>query len=76
MPKSRASINGHPMHPALVAVPIGLLTGTVLSDVAFVISHNPTCVQISFWTAVGGILATIPAGVTGLIDIRASQTLE
>jgi uncharacterized membrane protein len=55
MPKSRASINGHPMHPALVAVPIGLLTGTVLADVAFAISHNPTCVQLSFWTAIGGI---------------------
>jgi uncharacterized membrane protein len=68
MPKSRASINGHPMHPALVAVPIGLLTGTVLADVAFAISHNPTCVQLSFWTAIGGILATIPAATTGLID--------
>ncbi len=68
MPKSRASINGHPMHPALVSIPIGLLTGTILGDLAFAIFHNPTCLQIAFWTAIGGILSTIPAALTGLID--------
>jgi uncharacterized membrane protein len=69
MAKSRASINGHPAHPALVAIPIGLLTGTVLSDIAYLFfQHNLGWLGMSFWTALAGIAFAIPAAITGLID--------
>jgi uncharacterized membrane protein len=69
MSKSRASINGHPAHPALVAIPIGLLTGTVLSDFGYLcLQHNLGWLGMSFWTAIAGVGFAIPAAITGMID--------
>jgi uncharacterized membrane protein len=69
MVKSKASIGGHPIHTALIALPIGLLTGTVLADVAYLfVSKDTIWLDISFWTNVAGVVTALLAAVFGFID--------
>ena len=57
------------MHPALVALPVGLLTGTVLADIAYLfISKNQMWLDISFWTNAAGVVTALIAAVFGFID--------
>jgi len=57
------------MHPALVAVPIGLFTGTCLADFAYLLfGHQLGWLGMSFWTTLAGVAFSIPAVITGLID--------
>lgn len=69
MPQAKATIKGHPIHPAMVAVPIGLLTGAVLADAAYLLmGHNEFWRMASFWASVAGVVAGLAAAVPGLID--------
>lgn len=51
----------HPLHPALVAVPIGALTGAVALDVAGEDSAARRLVGL-------GLLSSMPAALAGLVD--------
>lgn len=69
MSKSRASIGGHPIHPVLISLPIGLLTGTVLADIVYLfIAHDRLWLDISFWTNVAGVATALLAAAFGFID--------
>ena len=68
--RSRASIKGHPVHPALIPFPLAFLYGSLAFDVLGVVLEHP-----AFWTtgrylAVAGIGAALVAAVPGLIDYR------
>src|SRR5262245_32135703 len=52
---------GHPLHAAITDVPIGLLAGTVILDLA----NQPTAADIAL---VGTILVMLAAAVSGLAD--------
>ncbi|MFO7655425.1 MAG: DUF2231 domain-containing protein [Candidatus Krumholzibacteriia bacterium] len=65
---SRAAIAGHPIHPMLIPLPLGLLTMVPFSDVVFLVSRDPFWAQASWWLLlVGGVTAVVAAGV-GLMD--------
>ena len=53
---------GHPLHPALVAVPIGAFTGAVVLDLT---GREQSAAR----TLVGlGLLSSVPAAAAGLTD--------
>jgi uncharacterized membrane protein len=67
--RSKLSIKGHPIHPAIVALPIGLYFGTVLSDIAFHLSpHDSLWLNVSFWAGVAAIVTALIAAVFGFGD--------
>jgi uncharacterized membrane protein len=66
--ESRAKLFGHPIHPMLVVLPLGLFIMAVVMDIAFYITGRPTLASVSFWNIVGGIIGGLLAAVFGLID--------
>jgi len=65
---STVAIAGHPLHPAIVTMPIGLLVGALLSDIGYWLTRDPFWAQASFWLIVGGGASGILAALTGMAD--------
>jgi nitrite reductase/ring-hydroxylating ferredoxin subunit/uncharacterized membrane protein len=66
--RSKASLRGHPIHPALIPFPFAFLTGAFLFDAAGQVMD-----RASWWTtgghlAAAGIVAALIAAVPGFID--------
>ncbi len=68
---SRASINGHPIHPMLIAFPIAFLLGALASDAGFWWTSDPFWARASLWLAGAGLVTGLLAAVFGLIDFLA-----
>ena len=67
---SRASIAGHPIHPMLVPVPIGLFVFSLVCDLAFLWgSGNAAWSTVALYTLGGGIVGALLAAVFGLVDL-------
>jgi uncharacterized membrane protein len=66
--ESRAKLFGHPIHPMLVVLPLGLFIMAVVMDIAFYVTGRPGLAAVSFWNIVGGIAGGLLAAVFGLID--------
>jgi uncharacterized membrane protein len=67
--QSRFSIRGHPLHPLLVAIPIGLFIWTFIADLVYLGSDKDgTWYDISLWTGVAAIFAALVAAVPGFGD--------
>lgn len=66
---SPASIGKHPIHPMLVALPIGLWIFSLIADVIYLWRGNPVWRDwIAFYTLLGGIIGAATAAVPGFID--------
>src|SRR2546421_1104679 len=66
---------GHPLHPALVAVPIGAWVGSFVFDVASHLVSNPGFLtQGSRWLIALGVLGALAAAMFGLLDLFAIPT--
>jgi uncharacterized membrane protein len=66
---SKASIAGHPLHPALVALPIGLLLWAFVADLIYLgTDKDPTWYDISFYSGLAGIITAMFAALPGAID--------
>jgi len=67
--KSNAAIAGHPLHPILVAVPIGLWTFAFAADLIFLfLSQNYAWKQTAFFCIGGGLVGAVAAAAPGLVD--------
>jgi uncharacterized membrane protein len=66
--QGKATIAGHPLHPMLVAVPIGCFIGALTCDIILAFTHDP------FWPAISvvligfGIVGALVAALFGFID--------
>src|SRR5688572_17102532 len=68
--KTPASIAGHPIHPMLVSLPIGLWIFSLVCDLAFVLGAGAThWATVSFWTMAGGLAFAVVAAIPGTIDM-------
>jgi uncharacterized membrane protein len=66
---------GHPLHPALVAVPIGAWIASLVFDVASHLVHGPQFLtQGSRWLIALGVLGAIAAASVGFLDLFAIPT--
>jgi uncharacterized membrane protein len=68
--RTPASIAGHPIHPMLVPVPIGLWIFSLVCDLIHAGgSSNPAWSTVALYTMGGGIIGALLAAVPGLIDL-------
>jgi uncharacterized membrane protein len=59
---------GHPIHPALVHLPIGLLVMSFIWDIVTWAGGSPFWYRLSFWTMGAALLWILPTAVTGLLE--------
>jgi uncharacterized membrane protein len=68
--RTPANIAGHPIHPMLVSIPIGLWVFSLVSDLICMRSPAPELWSaIAYWTLIGGIVGALVAAIPGLIDL-------
>jgi uncharacterized membrane protein len=66
---------GHPIHPAVVALPIGAWVASVVFDVGSrVVSDPEFLTQGSRWLIAIGVLGALVAAMTGFLDLFAIPT--
>ena len=66
--QSKVTIYGHPVHPMIIVLPLGLLPASVFSDLVHHIIDDPMWGSVSFWLMVAGVLSGLAAGVIGFMD--------
>jgi len=66
--ESRAKVLGHPIHPMLVVLPLGLFIGAVVFDGIYLWRGSTTVATVGYWNIAGGIVGGLLAAVFGLID--------
>lgn len=67
--RSRASISSHPIHPMLVAFPIGLFITSFVFDVLSAAASNPQFAAAGWYCAIAGLIGGAAAAVPGAIDL-------
>jgi uncharacterized membrane protein len=68
--RTPASIAGHPIHPMLVPIPIGLWLFSLVCDLVHAAgSDNPAWGTVALYTMAAGIVGALCAAVPGLIDL-------
>jgi uncharacterized membrane protein len=64
-----ASIDKHPIHPMLVAFPIGLWIFSLVCDFIYHAgAHNVFWKGVAFYTMMGGLIGALFAAIPGFID--------
>ena len=66
--RSKASIDGHPLHPALIPFPFAFLCGALGFDLAGRLFANPGWWATGFYLAVVGVASALLAAIPGFID--------
>jgi uncharacterized membrane protein len=66
---STAAFRGHPLHPAVVPLPIGMLTAAATSDLLRLVTGDRFFTRASRWLVGGGVSSGIGAAALGLIDV-------
>ena len=69
MATTPASVHKHPLHPILVAVPIGLWMFSLVCDLMFRVGRGEVVWHLMAWyTLVAGVIGAVVAAIPGLID--------
>jgi uncharacterized membrane protein len=66
--ESRAKLLGHPIHPMLIVLPLGLFIAAVLFDGLYLWRGSPAFATVAYWNIAAGIIGGLLAAVFGLID--------
>ncbi len=66
--KSKTKILGHPVHPILIGLPLGLFITAVLCDIIYLLTNNTFFSLVSFFNLAGGVLGGTAAAVIGTRD--------
>jgi len=67
---SKAKISGHPIHPALIAFPVALYVGTLVSLIAFQAGVGDAFwFRLACYASLAGVIMAGVAAVPGLIDL-------
>lgn len=66
--ESKAKLLGHPIHPMLVVLPLGLFIGAVVFDALYLWQGVPAFAQVGYWNIAAGIAGGLVAAVFGAID--------
>lgn len=66
--ESKVKVLGHPVHPMLIVLPLGLLSAAVVFDVVYLIGGDDVFSSIAFWNIGLGIVGGLLAAVFGLLD--------
>lgn len=66
--ESKAKLLGHPVHPMLIVLPLGLFIAAVVFDALSLWRETPAFATVAYWNVAGGIIGGLLAAVFGLID--------
>jgi uncharacterized membrane protein len=66
--ESRAKLLGHPIHPMLIVLPLGLFIAAVVFDALYLWRGSPAFATVAYWNIAGGVVGGLLAAVFGLID--------
>jgi uncharacterized membrane protein len=75
-PVSSANFMGHPIHPILITLPIGLFAATFLFDLVFWQTANQAFVTGALWLLGAGLICAALAAVAGLIDFMGDHRIR
>ncbi len=68
--RTPANIAGHPIHPMLVTIPIGLWVFSLVADLVALRSANAaTWHTVALYAMVGGVIGALAAALPGLVDL-------
>jgi uncharacterized membrane protein len=65
---ARARLFGHPIHQMLIVFPLGLLGGSIIFDIAYLVSRAGHWAEITYWMIAAGVVSGLVAAVFGAID--------
>lgn len=72
-----ASVARHPIHPMLVAFPLGLFVFALICDLIYAFgTHSPVWNTVAFYSMGGGIVGGLLAAVPGSIDFLSIREPE
>ena len=66
---TRVTVAGHPIHPMLVTLPIGLWIFSLVCDLVFMSTGDSRWATTAYFTLGGGIVGALLAAVPGFIDL-------
>jgi uncharacterized membrane protein len=66
---SKAQIGGHPIHPMLVALPIGMFVGTVGALLAHLATGDTFYYRAAMIANIAGVAGALLAAIPGAIDL-------
>ena len=69
--ESRVKPLGHPIHPMLIVLPLGLFSAAVLFDIVYLATGDDALAEVVFWNIGLGIVGGLLAAVFGAIDFLA-----
>lgn len=69
--RARAQLRSHPIHPMLVAFPIGLWIGSLAFDIAALAEGDPSLAAAGFYAVIGGCAGAVLAATAGATDLFA-----
>lgn len=73
---SAATIAGHPIHPMLVPLPIGLLLGALLADLVYAGTRDPFWASAGIWLTGAGTVGGVAAAAAGLADFLGNARIR
>ena len=68
--ESKVKLFGHPVHPMLIVVPLGLLSIAVVFDILYGLTQDTVFAQVSFYNIVAGLIGGLAAALFGFLDWR------
>ena len=66
--QGKATFAGHPIHPVLVALPIGLYVSSLISDILSIVTHAPLWIGFSEASIGFGVIGALIAAIFGFVD--------
>ncbi len=66
--ESRIKVLGHPLHPMLIVLPLGLLSMAVVFDIVQLLTRNNTFSIVAYWNIAAGVVTGLLAAAAGLRD--------
>lgn len=67
--RTNARLLGHPVHPMLIVLPLGLLPLAVAFDLLYVLRDDGDLARAALWTMTVGVAGGLVAAVFGLWDL-------
>jgi uncharacterized membrane protein len=66
--ESKIKLFGHPIHPMLIVLPLGLFIGAIITDTINLINGNTALAAVSYFNISIGIVTGLLAAIFGFLD--------
>lgn len=66
--ESKVKLFGHPIHPMLIVLPLGLLSAAVVFDIVYLFTGDDLFTTVAFWNIGAGVLGGLAAAIFGAWD--------